>query len=172
MVTPPAGINWYVIRTKPKSEKRAEHYLSLNGINTFLPWMETPRFVSERGANTLKPLFPGYLFAQFDLMVSYPLVKWGKGVNTILGFGKYPTPVADEVISIIKTRTDEHNIVKRAYNLKKNDPIRITAGPLKDLLGIFERWVSDTGRVRILLNLIGYQPSVQLHYSQVEKICA
>jgi transcription antitermination factor NusG len=51
-----------------------------------------------------------------------------------------------------------------------NDVIRIKTGPLKDLLGIFERWVSDSERVRVLLNLIGYQPSIELHYSMIEKV--
>ena len=164
------GLFWYVVRTKPKNEERSRSYLEQNGLNTFLPWMETSQFNSGKAIKMLKPLFPGYLFVRFDLMQNYPLVKWGKGVNKILGFGKYPTPIADEVVSIIKSRTDEKNIVKRAYDLSKNDQIRITSGPLKDLLGIFERWVTDSGRVKILLNLIGYQPQVELHYSQVEKV--
>ena len=33
-----------------------------------------------------------------------------------------------------------------------------------------ELYVSDGERVRVLLNLIGYYPSVELHYSIVEKI--
>ena len=56
------------------------------------------------------------------------------------------------------------------YHFQANDVIRIKTGPLKDLLGIFERWVSDSERVRILLNLIGYQPSIELHYSMIEKV--
>ena len=165
------GLYWYVVRTKPKNEERARSYLEQNGMNTFLPWMETSQLSLGKGIKTLKPLFPGYLFVRFDLMQNYSLVKWGKGVNTILGFGKHPTPISDEVVSIIKSRTDENNIVNRAYNLNKNDQIKINYGPLKDLLGIFERWVSDSGRVKVLLNLIGYQPQVELHYSQVEKVC-
>ena len=168
----PSGLYWYVVRTKPRNEERTLSYLEQNGINTFLPWMETSQFNSGKEIQTLKPLFPGYLFAQFDLMQNYPLVRWGRGVNKVLGFGKYPTPISDEVVSIIKSRTDDdNNIVKRAYNINKDDQIRITSGPLKDLMGIFERWVSDSGRVKVLLNLIGYQPQVELHYSQVEKIC-
>jgi transcription elongation factor/antiterminator RfaH len=166
------GSHWYVVRTKPKNEKLACHYLEQHNITTFLPWMETSQCNTGKEMKTFIPLFPNYIFVQFDVMQNYPLVKWGKGVNTILGFGKNPTPIADEVISILKSRTDDEHIVKRAYNFNCNDQIRITSGPLKDLLGIFERWVSDSGRVRILLNLIGYQPRVELHYSQVEKFCA
>jgi transcription antitermination factor NusG len=48
--------------------------------------------------------------------------------------------------------------------------VRIKSGPLRDLLGVFERWVSDNERIRILLNLIGYQPAVELHYTMIEKV--
>jgi hypothetical protein len=36
-------------------------------------------------------------------------------------------------------------------------------------LGIFEYWTSEEGRVRVLLNFINYQASVELHHSFVEK---
>ena len=163
------GLRWYVIRTKPRNEELAQSYLSNHGITTFLPWMQ---IVPTRSGKDRNPLFPGYLFARFDVKENYPLVRWGKGINTILGYGRYPTPLADEVVAIIKSRAGEENIVKIAYQLNKNDCVRIRSGPLKDLLGIFDRWVSDSGRVRVLLNLIGYQPIVELHYSQLEKLCA
>ena len=169
MDTFPSGLHWYVVRTKPRNEELAQFYLSSHGLTTFLPLMQACK---GRSGSEITPLFPGYLFARFDVQENYPLVKWGKGVNTILGYGKYPTPLADEVISIIKSRTNEDNVVKIAYQLNKNDCVRIRSGPLKDLLGIFDRWVSDSGRVKVLLTLIGYQPTVELHYSQVEKIYA
>jgi transcription antitermination factor NusG len=60
--------------------------------------------------------------------------------------------------------------VRVKQSFEPNDVVRIKAGPLKDLLGIFERWVSESERVRILLNLIGYQPAVEMHYSMIEKV--
>jgi transcription antitermination factor NusG len=118
----------------------------------------------------LKALFPGYIFGKFDLEQNYPLVRWGKGVKCVLGFGGYPTPVSEEVVEIIKERTDAQGVVRVKQGFKPNDVVRIKTGPLKDLLGIFERWVSDNERVRILLNLIGYQPAVEMHYSMIEKV--
>ncbi len=168
----PTGLRWYVLKTKPRNEERAQSYLEQHGIETFLPLMETSQSNEGNGSKKVKPLFPSYLFAEFDVEQNYPLVKWGKGINKILGFGKYPTPLSNEALSIIKNRVDVKGVVKKAYNLNKNDHIRITSGPLKDLLGIFDRWISDSGRVRILLNLIGYQPKVELHYSQLERACA
>ena len=129
-------------------------------------------FTTRNGRMTkeLKPLFPGYIFGKFDLEQNYPLVRWGKGVKCVLGFGGYPISISEEVVEIIKERTDTQGIVRVKQNFKPNDVVRIKTGPLKDLLGIFERWVSDNERVRILLNLIGYQPAVEMHYSMIEKV--
>ncbi len=162
--------NWYVIQTKPKKEAEAESYLLTKGVEVFNPLMETFALRNGMMNKKLKPLFPGYIFGKFDLDQNYPLVRWAKGVKKVLGFGEYPTPISDEVVEIIKERTDAYGIVRLKYHFQANDVIRIKTGPLKDLLGIFERWISDSERVRILLNLMGYQPAVEIHYSMVEKV--
>jgi transcriptional antiterminator RfaH len=161
---------WYVIQTKPKKEEEAESYLSTRGVEMFNPLMET--FALRNGGmnKELKPLFPGYIFGKFDLEQNYPLVRWARGVKKILGFGSYPTPISEEIIEIIKGRTDTQGIVRVKYHFEPNDVVRIKTGPLKDLLGIFERWLSNSERVKILLNLIGYQPAVEIHCSMIEKV--
>ena len=162
---------WFVIQTKPKKEEEARSYLSLKGVEIFNPLMENFLIRNGKISKEYKPLFPGYMFGKFDLEQDYSLVRWGRGVKKILGLGRnYPTPVSEEVVEIIKRRTDSYGIVRKSYHFEANDRIRIKSGPLKDLLGIFERWVSDSERVRVLLNLIGYQPAVEMHYSMIEKV--
>jgi transcriptional antiterminator RfaH len=161
---------WYVIQTKPKKEEEAKSYLSTKGVEVFNPLMETFLLRNGRMNRELKPLFPNYMFGKFDLDQNYPLVRWAKGVKKVLGFGEYPTPIPEEVVEIIKERTDTHGIVRLKCHFQANDLIRIKTGPFKDLLGIFERWISDSERVRILLNMVGYQPVVEMHYSMIEKV--
>jgi len=161
---------WYVIQTKPKKEEEATSYLSTKGIRIFSPLLETFTMKSARVTKGMKPLFPGYIFGKFDLEQNYPLVRWGKGVKCVLGLGGYPTPIPEEVVEIIRERTDDRGVVRMKQNFRPNEVVRIKTGPLKDLLGIFERWVSDSDRVRILLSLIGFQPAVEIHYSMIEKV--
>ena len=162
--------NWYVIQTKPKREEEAKSYLSLNGLEVFNPLMETFTPRNGRMNKEFRPLFPNYIFGKFDIGENYPLVRWARGVKKILGFGGEFTPVSEEVIDLIKKRTDSNGIVRKSYHFEPNDLVKIKSGPLKDLLGIFDRWVSDSERVRVLLNLIGYQPNIELHYSMIEKV--
>lgn len=161
---------WYVIQTKPKKEGEATNYLSTKGVEIFAPLLEEFRFRNGRMNMELKPLFPGYIFGKFNLLENYPLVRWGKGVKCVLGYGGYPVPVSEEAVAIIKEKTDDRNIVRTKQDFKPNDVVRIKTGPLKELLGIFERWVSENERVRVLLSLIGYQPAVEMHYSMLEKV--
>ena len=161
---------WYVIQTKPKKEEEAKSYLSTKGVEIFSPLLETFSLRNGRMSKEFKPLFPSYIFGKFDLEQNYPLVRWGRGVKKVLGYGGYPISVAEEVIQIIKDRTDTDGIVRRKSNFQPSDVVRIKSGPLKDLNGIFERWMSDGERVRVLLNFIGYQPAVEMHYSMVEKV--
>jgi transcriptional antiterminator RfaH len=161
---------WYVIQTKPKKEEEAKSYLSVKGIEVFNPLMETFAQRNGRMNKELKPLFPNYIFGKFELERNYTLVKWARGVTRILGFGGVPAPVSEKVIEEIKSRSDGSGIVKAAYDFSPNDKVRIKSGPLRDLMGIFENWVPEKERVRILLNLIGYQPSVEIHCSMIEKL--
>ena len=161
---------WYVVQTKPSNEQRAQYYLEREGLETLNPLMEA--YSSKRGGSsrTLKPLFPNYIFARFILERDYPKVRWARGVNKVLGRGREPMPISDEVVKEIKNRINGDSVVKRAYDLKPHDTVKIKEGPLRDLIGIFDRWMSKEGRIRVLLSLIGYQTSVQLHYSHVEKV--
>jgi len=161
---------WYVIQTKPRKEEEAETYLSTKGVEIFNPLIEAFTLRNGRMNEEQNPLFPGYLFAKFDFEQNYPLVRWARGVKKVLGFGETPTSVSEEVVEIIKARTDAQGVVRVKHHLEPNDVVRIKTGPLKDLLGTFERWLSDRERVKILLNLIGYQPAVEIHYSMVEKV--
>jgi transcriptional antiterminator RfaH len=161
---------WYVIQTKPKKEEEAKSFLSTRGIETFNPLIETFALKNVGMSKELKPLFPGYIFSNFDLEQNYPLVKWARGVKKVLGFGGYPTPISEEVVRVIKERTDALGIVRVKHHFEPNDVVRIKTGPMKDLLGVFERWLSDSERVRILLRLIGYQPAVEIHCSMIEKV--
>lgn len=161
---------WYVIQTKPKKEEEATTYLVAKGLEIFTPRMEYVSSKNGRIISESRPLFPGYIFGRFDYINDYSLVKWGRGVKKILSFGSGPTAIAEEVIDTIRKRTDAQGVVRKACRFEENDLVRVNSGPMKDLLGIFERWVSDTERVRILLNLVGYRPAVELHYSMVEKV--
>jgi transcription antitermination factor NusG len=63
----------------------------------------------------------------------------------------------------------EDNLVKLKEEWKEGDIVQITSGPFKELRGVFQKKVSDKGRVRILLSLIGVDISVQISQWQIKR---
>jgi transcription antitermination factor NusG len=96
-------------------------------------------------------------------------VKWTRGVSKLLGFGDGPVPISEKVIQTIKERVGKDNLVKLEEELKEGDVVQITSGPFKELSGIFQKKISDNGRVRILLNLVGVDITVQISQWQIKK---
>jgi transcriptional antiterminator NusG len=73
------------------------------------------------------------------------------------------------VIQSIKERIVKGKVVKLEDEFKEGDLIQITSGPFKDLTGIFQRKMSDSGRVRVLLSLIGVDIPIQISRRQMKK---
>ena len=166
----PINPQWYVIQTKPANEHRVEAHLSNQEITVFLPMLETFQYLSGKMIPKIKPLFPSYLFARLDIRAAYYKVKWTRGVNKILGIGNEPVPVSEKVIQTLHQRMGENNVVRLDDGLEKGSVVQFTSGPFKDLMGVFDKKMSDGGRVRILLSLIGVDASVQVSRHQIKKV--
>jgi len=160
---------WYVIHTKPLREEQVGSFLSMKGLEILNPLLETYTVRDGRVDRALKPLFLGYVLGKFSLEQDYSLVRWARGVKRVLGIGGWPVPVAEEVVAVIRERVDPGGIVRYSDDFQPNQRVRIKSGPLKDLMAIFQRWMPDRERVKILLSVIGYQPVVELHYSMLER---
>jgi transcription elongation factor/antiterminator RfaH len=166
----PINAQWYVVQTKPGNEHRVETNLFHQEIEVFLPLLETFQYSHAKALQKIKPLFSNYLFAKLDIEAHYYKVKWTRGVNKILGSGVEPAPVSEKVIQTIRERTGKGNLVKMEEEWREGDPVRIDSGPFKELIGVFQRKMSDNGRVRILLNLIGVDVPVQISRWQIKKV--
>ena len=163
------GLHWFVVQAKPGNEHRVETHLLNQKIETFLPLIETHQYRNGKRGRIIKPFFPNYLFARLDLKLHYYKVKWTRGVSKLLGSGDGPAPISGKVIQAIKERTGKDNLVKSEEELKEGDLVQITSGPFKEFNGIFQKKISDNGRVRILLNLIGVEVPVQIGRWQIKK---
>jgi transcriptional antiterminator RfaH len=162
--------SWFVIQTKPGSEQRVQTNLSNQEIEVFLPLLAVFQDSHGKIVQKIKPLFPNYLFSKLDIDVHYYQVKWTRGVNKILGVGSQPIPVSEKVIETIKARMGESNFVRLDDGLEEGNIIQFTSGPFKDLMGVFDKKMSDGKRVRVLLSLIGVDVPVQVSRWQIKKV--
>jgi transcriptional antiterminator RfaH len=164
------GLRWYVVQSKPREEERALHFLKEKGVQTYLPRMEVLKVRKFKNVKSKQPLFPGYLFCRFNKNdESLAHVRWTQGVKKMLPESVDPMPVDDEIVAAIHKLEQKDGVIRKKP-LQKNDRIRVARGPMQDVLGVFDNWTSDQGRVKVLLNFINYQASVELHHSLVEKV--
>jgi transcriptional antiterminator RfaH len=161
--------HWYVIRTKPKQETRAESNLRAWGIETFAPKVRGLRLRVTSGRSfRIEALFPGYLFARFDATNLYAKVRLTRGVHSVVGFGESATPVEDSTISGIRSRVQEDGLVHLA-DVQPGDPVEVVDGPLRSLAGIFDGALSGGDRVRILLTAMACSARVNLPKAFIRK---
>ncbi len=143
------GSEWYAIRTKPRQEAIAEAFLAQSGLETFYP----------RIAPT-KSLFPGYIFTRFNAVTQLRLVKYSKGVSSVVCFGDKPAPVEESLIDAIKARIKDGLVRLDPPTFEKGERVEIKGGPLEGVSGIFDSRIKDSDRVVILLNMIAGQSRV------------
>nr|AKA59484.1 transcriptional activator RfaH [uncultured bacterium AZ_379] len=160
---------WYVLQTKPKQEARADSNLRRWGIETFAPKVrELDRSRAGETSYRVGPLFPNYLFARFDAAVLLAKIRLTRGIQRVVGLGEFATPIDDDIISLIQSRIGDDGFV-RPSELHAGDTVEIVKGPLRSLVGIFERHTSARERVVILLTTLGCQARVVVAKAAIQK---
>ena len=151
---------WYLIKTKPRQEKKAKQNLENQGYSAFCPMVK----INDR----LVVLFPGYLFIQLnDKTQNWLPINSTKGVSHFVKFGLNFAKVPTSVVEFIKT--NQHITTDKLNNLNKfkpGDKVQISDGTFKDYTAIFKCYKSDE-RVILLMNLLGCEQSLSIKKESV-----
>jgi transcriptional antiterminator RfaH len=160
---------WYVVNTKTREEAKALFNLKRQGFNSYLPQYKKNRRHARRTDTVLAPLFPKYLFVEFDLdMENWSCINSTVGVSRLIKFGSLPTSVPTNLINQIRAREDEEGMVSlnRYLKIQKGDEVTIITGAFKEYTGVFD-CQDDTARIIVLLNLMGRDVRVRIPSSAI-----
>jgi transcriptional antiterminator RfaH len=147
--------NWYLVRTKPQKERWVQDQLKNISAEAFLPLLRSRVRCFGRPITAVKPLFPCYLFAKFNLQERYFDVKYTAGVHSLVSVGGEAVVVPVSIIDEIKRRGTDGIVELPPRRLDPGQKIRIVDGPFRDIEAIFDRYLSGSERVAILLDAIG-----------------
>jgi transcriptional antiterminator RfaH len=161
--------HWYALYTKAHRERHVHDSLCERGFTVFLPLRRALK--KGRVVQTSEPLFPCYLFANFDVRETglYP-VQWTQGLRTVVSFCGEPAVVDDDIVSYIETRLSSEIAPWPCGRFKPGNPVRITSGPFKDLAAVFDGSLTGSGRVRVLLSILGQQARVEVGEDSLEAL--
>jgi transcriptional antiterminator RfaH len=121
-------MNWYVVYTKPKWEKKVAEKLSLAGIQCYCPLITQVKQWSDRKKKIEVPLFNSYVFVQLADIDRNTVFKVPGVVRYLFWLGK-PAIVRDEEIKIIKTNLNSPNISDISVtSIQVGDRIKLETG--------------------------------------------
>ena len=158
---------WFLIQTLARKEHQARMHLHRQGFRTYMPqYVRTVRHARQL-RNVRAPLFPSYIFAILDLARDRWLsVRSTVGVARLVGTDNCPLPVPYGIVETLIAHANEANLALFSENPQIGEKVRIATGPFAEFIGTLER-LDDSGRVRVLLNMMGSEIRVSLQRSGV-----
>lgn len=144
--------NWYVIKTKPFSEKKVFANLDKKGLHVYVPMIETMRQWSDRKKKIQVPLIPSVVFikcSQNELQLLYGET----GISCILKYLKKPAVVKDHEIENLKILVDQFDdqvISTKHESILAGQLVEVTEGPF---MGMVAESIVVNGKHRIKVKI-------------------
>jgi transcription antitermination factor NusG len=159
------SLNWFAIYVQARHEKVVASTLRTKGFDICLPLSKTQRKWSDRRKEVEEPIFPGYVFCEFDSEVRTPILRTA-GVVQILGVGKQVTPLETIELNALKALERAQTPVEPWPFINKGQWVRVEAGPLAGLSGVVAECKSGL-RVVVSISLLQRSVAVEVNRSQV-----
>lgn len=179
---------WYCVRTLWGQDIRADIQIRLGGFEVFAPTLWKPPVVARRMPNgsmrpardaVIKPLFPRYLFAKFNVAEpDWRAIRGMPGVDEILSaHPEAPLPVPESALEAVRSLCAPNDCVyPPGWSWSHQAPVqtplqagcrlRVLYGPLADHIGICQ--ISDGKRVQLLLEILSRAVTVKVAQADVE----
>ena len=154
----PDAAEWYALRAKPKAEHLAAAHVSrLDGVDVFCPRIRFEKTTRRGRVWFVEALFPGYLFARFDLAESLRAVQSSQQVSGLVHFGMdFPT-LNRAAIEELRAEfpEGEPRVIVEPDEVAAGDEAEIIHGALEGLTVLITRVLPGQERVRILMDWLG-----------------
>lgn len=162
-------LNWYVVKTKSRAERKVIERLKAQSLEAYLPEYTLLKQWSDRKKAVKHALIPSTLFVKCSKNdVLEVLADFGV-TNVLKYLGEYAI-VKDQEIELLKQYCEQgYQDSEEAYD--KGDFVDVVSGELKGLSG---QMLSSKGKhkIRIKINEVGIACTVEIPKSFVTKIKA
>ena len=174
------GLAWYLIRTMPRMEQRAEMFFKSNGIPCYLPKYNKTYINSFTGKNgkkylykrppVLVPMFPGYIFSALDLST----IGRSRRERSIAQVCLHINYSEEELITDLNKVKDfefmaKNNAVEIKQEINVGTNVTIIRGPFKGWCGIVERR-EDNNFIWVRISSIGYSLGMEIPIVDCEEL--
>jgi transcription termination/antitermination protein NusG len=128
-------MNWFVLYTTSRAEKKVAERIEEKGIEVYLPMVEEVRQWSDRKKKVRKALFNGYVFVKITKDKLYELLQVPGAVKFVNFSGEHAT-IREEDINMIK-RIVETGVAVEIDNteIEMGQYVKILGGALEGMEG-------------------------------------
>jgi transcription antitermination factor NusG len=129
------NLKWYAVYTRPRWEKKVNNLLLQKGVESYCPLNKVRRKWSDRMKTIEEPLFKSYVFVKIA-DVGRTEVRMTDGVINFVYWDGKPAIIKEKEIQTIQRFLDEHeNVQLVSMDLKRDQRVRVIAGPMMDQEG-------------------------------------
>jgi len=155
---------------KPNGLSVALRNLQRQDIKAFVPTREITRRARDSLRTRQSPLFPGYVFVQFDPgLPGWHRINATRGITRLLVENRHtPRPLPPAFMHGLLARCDANGRLITPEDIRAGDPVRVTAGPFADFISRVEH-VTEDERLQVLLEIMGQGVRVSLPKTSVVK---
>ncbi len=172
--------NWFSLRVISGKERTVEDNIMYeskesniedNIEEVFVPFEKVVQIRNNKKVIKERVFFPGYILIKMKLnRVTKYFIENIQGVISFVGpKGKNPIPLREAEIKKIfgeVERKEGREMIVSPF--KKNDSVKIIAGPFIDFAGTVDEMNDDKQKVKVIISIFGRSTPVELDYFQVE----
>ena len=172
--------NWFSLRVISGKERTVEDNIMYeskasnvddNIEEVFVPFEKVVQVRNNKKVIKERVFFPGYILIKMKLnKVTKYFIENIQGVISFVGpKGKNPIPLRESEIKKIfgeVERKEGREMIVSPF--KKNDSVKIIAGPFIDFAGVVDEINDDKQKVKVIISIFGRSTPVELDYFQVE----
>jgi len=162
---PEADYLWRCVHTKPKCEHIAARHigqLGHDGLEVFCPRLRYHKNTRRGKVWFVEAMFPGYIFARFDLPRSLRAVNGAHGVTRVVRFADEFSVVPDQIIANLRSNFDESELITVQQTFLEGDEVELSEGPLKGATATVTKLLSGKERARVLLDFFGNRREIEV----------
>ena len=152
---------WMAVYTRSRHEKTVEKELQKKGFEVYLPMLKERRKWSDRKKWIEFPLFRSYVFVRTKLR-NVLFVVQTSGIVKVIKFGGEISIVQNQSIEAIRLMIEGGYKPEPLDYFLKGDPVEVSDGPLKGMVGEVLRLDKDD-RLVVRVDAIHHSISIQIN---------
>lgn len=182
-------MQWYVLKVQSNREKSIRdsilRRIKMEGMEEHFGKIHIPteKVVETKGGQRRvreQKTLPGYMMIEMDLNdETWHLVRSTSGVGDFTGAAGKPLPMAQQEVNRWlgltdpkeeKAGTEEQAKAVVKFSVEMGEQVKVKDGPFQGFEGVIDALDETTGKLKVIMEIIGRSTEVELDHWQVEKI--